>query len=80
MKGKRFFPHYYFILYGIFDFSGGKVIGVAVEISHALLKTGEDLLIICRYNSPRHWSKPCIRLNGDTCELAGKFCSALPRK
>ena len=56
------------------------MIGVAVEISHALLKTGEDLLIICRYNSPRHWSKPCIRLNGDSCELAGKFCSALPRK
>ena len=56
------------------------MIGVAVEISHALLKTGEDLLIICRYNSPRLWSKPCIRLNGDTCELVGKFCSARPRK
>ena len=49
------------------------MIGAAVEISHALLKTGEDLLIICRKNSPKQHSRPCIRRSAVTCDHAGKF-------
>ena len=46
---------------------------MAVEISNALLKTGEDLLIICRKNSLIVWSVPCIIRSDDSCDSAGKF-------